>query len=188
MAAPPDPSRALDVRVDAGVARVALDREAVHNAFDDAMVAELTGTLRVLDADAGVRAVVLRGNGASFCAGADLTWMRRMASYDHAQNLADANALAAMLATLANLSKPVIARVHGAAYGGVHARNNRLRQIGKRGEHGRQRVRVGEVLRIVVARHPAHPREVGARAEARAVVLRGNGAHPGVGVQRAQRH
>src|SRR5665213_560933 len=118
MAAPPDPSRALDVRVDAGVARVALDREAVHNAFDDAMVAELTGTLRVLDADAGVRAVVLRGNGASFCAGADLTWMRRMASYDHAQNLADANALAAMLATLANLSKPVVARVHGAAYGG----------------------------------------------------------------------
>ncbi|HEY5366768.1 MAG TPA: enoyl-CoA hydratase-related protein [Casimicrobiaceae bacterium] len=118
MATSADRPRALDVRVDAGVARVALDREAVHNAFDDALVAELTAALRALDADGGVRAVVLRGNGASFCAGADLTWMRRMANYERAENLADANALAAMLATLANLSKPVVARVHGAAYGG----------------------------------------------------------------------
>jgi methylglutaconyl-CoA hydratase len=108
----------LEIRIAASVARVALNREAVHNAFDDALIAELTQTLRALDADRGVRVVVLRGNGASFCAGADLCWMRRMAHYDYHRNLADAEALAAMLATLAGMAKPVLARVHGAAYGG----------------------------------------------------------------------
>jgi methylglutaconyl-CoA hydratase len=114
----PSDLTALQIRIDGGVARVALAREAVHNAFDDALVAELAERLRALDADSGVRVVVLQGNGASFCAGADLGWMRRMAHYDYAENLADAGALAAMLATLANMAKPVIARVHGAAYGG----------------------------------------------------------------------
>ncbi len=109
---------ALDVRVDGGVARVALDRIDVHNAFDEVLIAALTHTLSALGADAAVRVVVLAGNGASFCAGADLTWMRRMSQYDHAENLADAKALAAMLETLATLPKPVVARVHGAAYGG----------------------------------------------------------------------
>ena len=108
----------LEIRVDGGVARVALARETVHNAFDDTLIAELTERLRALDADRGVRVVVLQGNGASFCAGADLGWMRRMAHYDYAENLKDAGALAAMLSTLADMAKPVVARVHGAAYGG----------------------------------------------------------------------
>ncbi|HEV8501063.1 MAG TPA: enoyl-CoA hydratase-related protein [Casimicrobiaceae bacterium] len=116
MSAPTSPS--LDIRIDAGVARVALAREAVHNAFDEALIAELTSGLRGLAADSAVRVVVLSGKGASFCAGADIGWMRRMAHYHYDQNLADAHALAAMLATLANLAKPVVARVHGAAYGG----------------------------------------------------------------------
>ncbi len=108
----------LDIRIDAGVARVALSREAVHNAFDDALIADLTQAFRALGADAAVRVVVLSGKGASFCAGADLAWMRRMAHYHYDQNLADAGALAAMLAALAELPKPTLARVHGAAYGG----------------------------------------------------------------------
>ena len=108
----------VHVRVDAGVARVTLDREAVHNAFDDTMIAQLTQHFADLDADRTVRVVVLEGKGASFCAGADLAWMRRMANYDHTENLADANALAAMLAALATLAKPVVARVQGAAFGG----------------------------------------------------------------------
>ncbi|MBK6334469.1 MAG: enoyl-CoA hydratase/isomerase family protein [Betaproteobacteria bacterium] len=108
----------LAVRIDDGVAVVALARPEVHNAFDEVLIAELTATLKALDADAAVRVVVLAGQGRSFCAGADLGWMQRMAGYSHAENLADAGALAAMLATLDRMGKPTIARVHGAAYGG----------------------------------------------------------------------
>ena len=100
------------------VARVALNRPEVHNAFDEVTIAELTDALAGLDAEAGVRAIVLLGAGRSFCAGADLTWMRRMATFGKAQNLADARALARLLATLANLGKPTVARVHGNVFGG----------------------------------------------------------------------
>ena len=108
----------LTVDVHAAVARVALARPAMHNAFDETLIAELTQALHALDRDASVRAVVLLGEGRSFCAGADLNWMKKMAGYGHAENLADAAALAAMLKTLHRLSKPTIARVHGAAFGG----------------------------------------------------------------------
>jgi len=100
------------------VARVTLDRPEIRNAFDDALIAALTKALRELDADASVRAVVLGGSGAAFCAGADLNWMKRMAGYGYEQNLADAGALAEMLKTLDRLSKPTIARVHGPAFAG----------------------------------------------------------------------
>ena len=109
-------SLVLEVRN--GIALLALSRPERHNAFDDVLIAELTSALRSLDADAGVRAVVLLGHGGSFCAGADLNWMKKMAAYGRAENLADAAALAEMLRTLDTLSKPTIARVHGAAYGG----------------------------------------------------------------------
>ena len=108
----------LSVEVRNGIALLALARPDVHNAFDETLIAELTAALRSLDADDSVRAVVLLGRGRSFCAGADLNWMRKMAGYGHAENLADARALAEMLATLDTLSKPTVARVHGAAYGG----------------------------------------------------------------------
>lgn len=110
--------RGLAVAIAGGVATVTLARPEVHNAFDEALIAELTRALKALDADPAVRVVVLAGEGRSFCAGADLTWMQRMAGYDHAANLADAGALAAMLAALDRTAKPTIARVHGAAYGG----------------------------------------------------------------------
>ena len=108
----------LRVDVNDTVAVVVLARPDVHNAFDETLIAELTRTLAALDADPGVRVVVLAGQGRSFCAGADLNWMQRMAGYGHAENLADAGALANMLATLDRMAKPTIARVHGAAYGG----------------------------------------------------------------------
>ena len=110
--------RTLEVELRNGVALVALNRPEVHNAFDEVLIAELTGALRALDADAAVRAVILLGAGRSFCAGADLNWMRRMAGYGKAENLADARALAGLLGTLAGLSKPTIARVHGNVFGG----------------------------------------------------------------------
>jgi methylglutaconyl-CoA hydratase len=108
----------LKVMQGGGVARVTLDRPEIRNAFDDALIAALTQTLRELDADDSVRAVVLAGNGPAFCAGADLNWMKRMAGYGYEQNLADAQALAAMLKTLDRMAKPTVARVHGPAYAG----------------------------------------------------------------------
>jgi methylglutaconyl-CoA hydratase len=108
----------LNVDVRDAVAQVALARPEVHNAFDETLIAELTRALAAQDADPAVRAVVLLGHGRSFCAGADLNWMRKMAGYGRAENLADASALAAMLRTLHGMSKPTIARVHGPAFGG----------------------------------------------------------------------
>jgi len=108
----------LDIAIERQVARVVLNRPDVHNAFDDALIAELTTALGALDADSGVRAVLLTGAGASFSAGADLNWMRRMAQAGEAENRADAERLAALMRTLNFLSKPTIARVNGAAYGG----------------------------------------------------------------------
>jgi len=108
----------LIVEIRDSIALIALARPEVHNAFNDTLIAELDRALRTLDADDNVRAVVLLGHGKSFCAGADLNWMKRMAGYAPSENLADAMAMANMLKTLRNLSKPTIARVHGAAYGG----------------------------------------------------------------------
>jgi len=113
-----DRYKTLTVDVRESVALVALARPEVHNAFDETLIAELTRALQALDADVAIRAVVLLGQGRSFCAGADLNWMRKMAGYGHAENLADANALAAMLKTLYRLTKPTIARVHGSVFGG----------------------------------------------------------------------
>ena len=100
------------------VAEIRLDRAEVHNAFDAALIAELTDALRGLDADKSVRAVVLTGNGTTFSAGADLTWMRGMAGASEADNRADSERLAELMRTLNFLSKPTIARVNGSAYGG----------------------------------------------------------------------
>ncbi len=106
-------------RVDGqGRAVVVMNRPEVHNAFDDVLISALTAELRRLEADPDVRVVTLAGAGKSFSAGADLGWMRRMADYSHAENLADAMALAELMRTLDGLTKPTIALVQGAAYGG----------------------------------------------------------------------
>jgi len=100
------------------IARLRLDRPALHNAFDAGLISALTATLEQLAADAAVRVVVLEGSGASFSAGADLNWMRGMAAASEAENRQDALALARLMRTLDELPKPTIARVHGAAFGG----------------------------------------------------------------------
>lgn len=101
-----------------GVATLTLNRAARHNAFDDAMIAELADRLAELHDDRAVRVVILRATGKSFSAGADLGWMRRMASFDFEENERDAMVLATMMQRLDRLCKPTIALVHGAAYGG----------------------------------------------------------------------
>jgi methylglutaconyl-CoA hydratase len=102
----------------AAVAQVTLSRPQVRNAFNEAVIAELTQAFRTLDADESVRVIVLAAEGPAFCAGADLHWMRGMADYSRAQNLADAACLAEMLRTIATCRKPTIARVQGDAYAG----------------------------------------------------------------------
>ena len=101
-----------------GIATLTLNRPDRHNAFDDSLIAELTTALKRLGEDSMVRAVVLASHGRSFSAGADLGWMRRMASHSFEDNLSDAAGLAGLLHTLDRLPKPTVALVQGAAYGG----------------------------------------------------------------------
>lgn len=101
-----------------GIATVTLNRAEKHNAFDEHVIAELTGVFVDIAGNDRVRAVVLRAAGTGFCAGADLDWMKRMAHYDEAANVADASALAALLHRLDTLPQPTVACVQGAALGG----------------------------------------------------------------------
>lgn len=102
-----------------GVARVCINNPDKHNAFDDGIIAELSKAFEQLSNDDSVRVVVLESKGKNFSAGADLNWMKRMASYSRAENFRDAQALAAMLQNLNFMPKPTIARVQGAAFGGA---------------------------------------------------------------------
>jgi methylglutaconyl-CoA hydratase len=102
----------------AAVAILSLDRPQVHNAFDDALIADTTNALESLAADAGLRALVLTGTGATFSAGADLNWMRRMAKASADENRDDALRLAKLLRTLQFFPKPTVGRINGSAYGG----------------------------------------------------------------------
>lgn len=108
----------LEVTKTSGVARVTLNRPELRNAFDDVLISSLTRTFVEIGEDPSIRVMILAGNGPAFCAGADLNWMKRMAGYRYDQNLADAKALAEMLATLDRLPKPTIARVHGSVFAG----------------------------------------------------------------------
>ena len=101
-----------------GVARLQLDRPDKHNAFDEALIAALHEAVRSCGADPAVRVLLLEGRGASFCAGADIAWMRRAAAASQADNLLDAQRFAALLHTIASCPKPVLARVQGLALGG----------------------------------------------------------------------
>ncbi len=101
-----------------GVAQVTMAREAVFNAFDEAMIGELDAAFAQLEADDTVRVIVLAGAGKHFSAGADLQWMQRASSASVDWNLADARRFAAMLARIEACTKPTVARVQGAALGG----------------------------------------------------------------------
>lgn len=100
------------------VAEVWLNRPDVRNAFNDAVIAEMTAVFRQLSADTGLRVVLLAAHGKAFCAGADLNWMRTMAGYSWEQNHADAQKLAEMLWTLEQCPVPIVARIQGDCYAG----------------------------------------------------------------------
>lgn len=103
---------------DRGVAWIRLNRAEVHNAMDTAMIAELTLLAGRLGRDPAVRVVVLTGEGASFCAGGDLGWMRAQMDADAETRAREARALAEMLGALDTMPKPLIGRVQGQAFGG----------------------------------------------------------------------
>lgn len=108
----------LEIERAGPVATVWMNRPEVHNAFNPWLIADLTAACRELDADSTVRVVILAGRGRSFSAGADLNWMKAAGQTSVEDNLDDAQRLAVMLRTLAEMQKPTVARVHGAALGG----------------------------------------------------------------------
>ena len=108
----------LTVTFAGAIATVTLNRPEVRNAFNDAMILEVTQAFKQLGARDDVRCIVLAAAGSAFCAGADLNWMRSMADYTHAQNLEDAGRLATMMRTLYECPKPTIARIQGDVYAG----------------------------------------------------------------------
>jgi methylglutaconyl-CoA hydratase len=100
------------------VLELRLDRPEVHNALDENLIEALSAAAAEAARDATVRVVLLSGEGKSFCAGADIGYMQRLSSYDHAANLQDAHRLSGAFAALSRCPKPVVAKVHGAAIGG----------------------------------------------------------------------
>ena len=108
----------IDLERDGAVARVWLNRPEAHNALAVELGAALVDTLHTLKEDATCRVVVFGGRGPSFCAGADIAVMKASANASYHDNLNEARRLAAMFAALADFPKPVVARVHGAVYGG----------------------------------------------------------------------
>jgi methylglutaconyl-CoA hydratase len=100
------------------VARVVLDRPGVRNAFNAVAIAELAATFAALGDDPGIRAIVLAGEGKTFCGGADIAHMRASIDLGEEANVADARAMSTMFRTIDRVPKPVIARIHGAALGG----------------------------------------------------------------------
>ena len=108
----------LRFSVEGRVARVTLARPEVRNAFDDALISELTRVFGACAAEPAARVVVLSGEGASFCAGADVNWMRRAGTFTRDENERDAERMARMLRAIDACPRPVVALAHGAAIGG----------------------------------------------------------------------
>lgn len=110
----------LKFEITGRVCRIALNRPEVHNAFNAALIEELRLAFERVAAQAAgeIRAVVLAGEGKSFCAGADVNWMRASLDYTEAENVADALRMASMFATINSCPVPVIGRIQGAVLGG----------------------------------------------------------------------
>lgn len=100
------------------VGRLTFNRPEIHNAFNSAVIDELSAALRAFDEDSAIRVIILTGAGKSFCAGADLNWMKAVVAQTYDQNLAESNRLADLFWHIYTFRCPIIARVNGAAIGG----------------------------------------------------------------------
>lgn len=110
--------RRLSVVRDGPLCRITLARPEVRNAFDEVLIQALTGAFLSFTDDAETRVVVLEGEGPTFCAGADVEWMRRAGGFSKLENEADAERMAGMLRAIDRCPRPVIAVIQGAAIGG----------------------------------------------------------------------
>ncbi len=108
----------LKMITEGAIARIVLARPEVHNSFNGELIYELRTAFEATAADEAVRIVVLTGDGKSFCAGADLNYMKSMAAYGTRENTKDARALSDMFVSIRSCPKPVIGRINGAAMGG----------------------------------------------------------------------
>jgi len=100
------------------LATLVLNRPRVHNAFNSVMISEMLDVLQKIKKDASVRVIVLTGQGSSFCAGADLNWMKEIIHYSYEQNIRESLELAELLYAIYSIPKPTIAQVNGTAIGG----------------------------------------------------------------------
>jgi methylglutaconyl-CoA hydratase len=101
-----------------GVATVTLNRPELHNAFNDDLINDLIKCFSDLENNSNVRLLVLTGEGKSFCAGADLNWMKRMKDYSFEENIKDSNKLCDLFTVINQFSRPVIGKINGSALGG----------------------------------------------------------------------
>ena len=108
----------LELRDDLAI--VWLNRPKIHNAFNEVMISELISCFEVINEMDEVRIAILRGRGKSFCAGADLNWMRDVAKYSYEENYQESLNLSKCFYTIYTCKKPTIAVVHGAAIGGAN--------------------------------------------------------------------
>jgi len=103
---------------DRGVATLSLNRPEIHNAFNDEMIDKITSQFLSWEKNDLVRLVLIKGEGKSFCAGADLNWMKKMLDYSHAENIQDSKKLAKMFKVMNEFEKPLIGKIQGHALGG----------------------------------------------------------------------
>lgn len=108
----------IQIQKDKGIITVSLNRPDVHNAMNEQLMKELTSCFKEITNDRAIRVVILTGNGKSFCAGADLNWMKSMAKYSKEENIQDSRLLLDLYETIYTCPKPVIGRVNGHAFGG----------------------------------------------------------------------
>ncbi len=111
--------KSLNINIDSrGIAFLSLNRPEVHNAFNEELIDLLISEITRLEKDSSVKMVALMGEGESFCAGADLKWMKKMVNYSQDENYQDARQLAKLFSTFNNFKKPLLAKVHGNVLGG----------------------------------------------------------------------
>ncbi len=108
----------IKLEKDGPIARVSFCRPEIHNAFNDMLIYEMTDLFTSLKTDKDIRVVILTGEGKSFCAGADLNWMRRVKDYSYEKNLEESLALADLFWLIYTMPVPVVGRINGAAIGG----------------------------------------------------------------------